>query len=204
MINDRLISLSDTANILGVSKDYLRRLSEEDLPVIKTKGGHRKYKESIIKDMLNIKSQEALDNNKVVVYARVSSHDQKKKGDLDRQKNRLLEYCIKQKYDILSIFEEVGSGMNDKRSKLRQLFKLIDSNKIRKVVVEHKDRLTRFNFSIYESYFNSHDVKIEVLEKVLDKSFENELVEDILSLMASFSAKIYGKRSHQNSKKKNK
>lgn len=198
MINERLLSLEETSNILNISKNSLRKLSKEKLPVIKTEGGHRRYKESDVKSYLGIDTEEK--ENKVVVYARVSSHEQKSKGDLNRQKSRLLEYCVEKEYPVYKVFEEVGSGMNDKRSKLHQLFNLINEEKINKVIVEHKDRLTRFNFLIYESYFNSHGVKIEVIEKVLNKSFENELVEDILSLMASFSAKIYGRRSHKNKK----
>lgn len=85
--------------------------------------------------------------------------------------------------------------MSDTRPKLKQLFQLVSKRKITKVVVEHKDRLTRFNFGIYEEFFSSHGVTIELIEEVLPKSYEAELVEDMLSLLASFSAKIYGKRS---------
>lgn len=67
---------------------------------------------------------------------------------------------------------------------------------------EHSDRLTRFNYKLVEVLFNSHGVKVECIEEVLGKTFEDELVKDMLTLMASFSAKIYGKRSHQNRKKK--
>jgi hypothetical protein len=61
-----------------------------------------------------------------------------------------------------------------------------------------------FCFNYLLAYFNSYGVRIEKAEEVMSKSFENELVEDILSLMASFSAKIYGRRSSQNRKKKEK
>ena len=67
-----------------------------------------------------------------------------------------------------------------------------------RVVVEHKDRLIRFNYNTLLQFFNSHNVEVECVDIILSKSFENELVEDMLTLMASFSAKIYGKRSHKN------
>jgi putative resolvase len=92
--------------------------------------------------------------------------------------------------------------MNDNRSKLKQLFHLVRSHLINRVVVEHKDRLTRFNFFFLESFFSSHGVVIECIEDVLPKTYEAELVEDIVSLMASMSAKIYGRRSAANRKKK--
>ncbi len=101
------------------------------------------------------------------------------------------------------MYDEVGSGMSDTRSKLKQLFKLISERKIDRVIVEHKDRLTRFNFNFLVEFFDSHDVVIEwVGETLTNKSYEQELVEDMLTLMSSFSNKIYGKRSAENRKKK--
>jgi predicted site-specific integrase-resolvase len=91
--------------------------------------------------------------------------------------------------------------MSDTRPKLQALFKLVDDEHIRRVVIEHKDRLCRFNFGFLEAYFASHGVVIEWVDDVLGKSYEEELVEDILSLMSSFSARIYGKRSAENRKR---
>ena len=136
--------------------------------------------------------------DKVAVYSRVSSHEQKQKGDLERQKGRLLEYCVKKKYDVKHIFEEVGSGMSDTRAKLNRLCDVAAKKEISKVIVEHKDRLTRFNFKIYERYFKSLGVEIIIVEQTLPKSYEAELVEDIMSLVASSSSKVYGKRSAEN------
>jgi len=85
--------------------------------------------------------------------------------------------------------------MNPKRSKLKSLFKVVTGNEVSKVIIEHKDRLTRFNFEFLEEFFKSHQVQIIWVEEVLNKSFEEELVKDILTLMSSFSNKIYGKRS---------
>jgi putative resolvase len=68
-------------------------------------------------------------------------------------------------------------------------------------VIEHKDRLTRFQFNLIEKFFNSYDVKIERVEN-MDVSGEEELVNDLMMLMASFSGKLYGKRSADRRKKK--
>ena len=171
----------------------------------RTAGGHRRYLLSDIQVLqgIEIASSEDLDNENVVaIYARVSSHEQKQKGDLDRQKGRLLEYCIKNKYEVKHIFEEVGSGMSDTRSKLNRLCDISEKREISKLVVEHKDRLTRFNYRLYERYFKNHGVKVVYIEETLPKSYEAELVEDIMSLVASSSFKIYGKRSAENRRKK--
>ena len=63
-----------------------------------------------------------------------------------------------------------------------------------KLIIEHKDRLTRFNFNMFVTFFNALGVEVICTEETLSKSFENELVEDMLSLITVFSAKIYGRR----------
>lgn len=191
--------------MLSVSRWTLRKweLSEELVP-IKTTGGHRRYKLSDINKLIGVFELSAEANPEIVaVYLRVSSHGQKAQGDLDRQKSRVLEECLKKKYNVEYIFAEVDSGMNDNRSKLKRLFQLVRSHLINRVVIEHRDRLTRFNYSYLEAFFGSHGVAIEVLEETLPKSYQAELVEDIISLMASMSAKIYGKRSAEKRKKRN-
>ena len=205
MMNDKFIGIREASELLGISVVTLRRWTHKN--IIKSfrtdEHSHHKYKLSDIYERMEIEKNEDIDIKlPIAVYARVSSHDQKQKGDLDRQKSRLLEYCVKKKYEVEYVFDEVASGMNDKRSKLIKIMKLASDNKISKIVIEHKDRLIRFNYNILLMYFNSHGVEVEFVEKTLNKSFENELVEDMLTLMASFSAKIYGKRSHQNRKKK--
>jgi DNA invertase Pin-like site-specific DNA recombinase len=98
--------------------------------------------------------------------------------------------------------EKPGSGMTDTRVKMLRLFDLAVKGEIGRVVVEHKDRLARFNFNVFQKFFESHGVEVEWIDDVLPKSYEAELVEDMVSLMASFSAKVYGKRSAENRKRK--
>jgi len=203
-MKDRLLTLEEASETLGVHPDTLRRWDNSGkFQSIKTKGGHRRYKKSQIDEYLQNDVEETTQNIQVVaVYCRVSSHDQKEKGDLARQKSRLLLYCMDKDYKAEYVYEEVGSGMNDKRSKLNKLLKLAEEKKISKVVIEHKDRLTRFNKNIYIKYFESHGVGVEWTQETLNAGYENELVEDMLSLIASFSSRIYGKRSAENRKKK--
>jgi len=201
---NKLISVSKAAELLGVCSKTLREWDEEGkLVPIRTKGNHRRYKMFDINIILNNPPEQTKsDKIQVATYCRVSSHEQKQKGDLDRQVGRVLSYCVGKKYEIIASFEEVGSGMSDSRSKLKQLFRLILEKKISKVVIEHKDRLCRFNFGFLKDFFESYGVEIEWIDEILGKSYEEELVSDMLSLMSCFSAKIYGKRSAENRKKK--
>ncbi len=199
----QLVSIGKAADMLGVCIDTLREWDKAGtLKPVLTAGQHRRYRVCDIDKMRGESLEDKAQKGKirVAVYARVSSHEQKEKGDLERQSGRILKYCVEKKYTVIETFEEVGSGMKDDRAKLKRLFKLVDEKKIDKVVVEHKDRLSRFMVGFLQEYFASHDVEIEWMSEILGKSYEQELVEDILSLMSSFSNKIYGKRSAENRK----
>lgn len=200
-MEDKLLTPEKVCAALNVSIQTLRLWDESGkLSAIRTPGGHRRYRESDIYKFIGItKSPEEIEES-VALYSRVSSGEQKTKGDLDRQNTRLTEYAAKKKYKVNYVFIEVGSGMNDSRAKLQPLMKLAREKKITKVVIEHKDRLIRFNFNLLKVFFESHNVEVEYVEEVLPKSYEAELIEDMLSLMASFSAKIYGKRSAERRK----
>lgn len=201
----KLVSIGKAAEMLGVHVDTLREWDNEGkLIPVKTFGNHRRYNLEDIESLCGKRPKKVKsDVIRVATYSRVSSHDQKQKGDLERQSGRILTYCADKQYHVIKSYEEVGSGMSDNRSKLKQLFKLVADGKIDKVIVEHKDRLTRFNFNFLFEFFDSWDVEIEWCnETMTNKSYEQELVEDMLTLMSSFSNKIYGKRSAENRRKK--
>lgn len=197
---NKLIAIKEAAELLGVDPKTLRRWeSDGKISPQKTIGGHRRYLLSEIEAMQGVEDEKQLDN--IAIYCRVSSHEQKQKGYLDRQQARLVKYCAEKDYKVKYIYDEVGSGMSDNRRKLLKLMDMAADGKISRVVVEHKDRLVRFNFNLLKKYFESFGVEVEVIEDTLPKSYESELVEDMLSLMSSFSARIYGKRSAENRKK---
>lgn len=201
---DKLVNISQASDMLGVSTKIMRQWDNEGkIPAVRTAGNHRRYRISDIEKLQGIKHEEAAEKKEVIAqYSRVSSHEQKAKGDLDRQTTRLTKYCVEKKYHVSHILEDVGSGMSATRPRLKRLFDLVESHEITKVVVEHKDRLTRFNFGVYERFFASHGVVIEWVDSVQGKTYEQELVDDMISLMSSFSSKIYGKRSAENRKKR--
>lgn len=199
---DRLLTIGETAELLGVGVSTLRHWDETDqLIAVRTPGGHRRYRLSSIEKFQGLEVSDE-NENVTAAYVRVSSHDQKKKGDLDRQKGRVLEHCANNNYQVRYVFADVASGMSDNRAKIRRLIKLASEGKINRIVVEHKDRLSRFMVGVFVDFFDSHGVTVEWIEESLPKSFEAEWVDDILALMASFSAKLYGRRSAERGKKK--
>ena len=193
---DKLYSISKTADILGVSQKTLRVWDKQNklIPVL-TSGGHRRYKESDINAFIGIEPI-SNDNKEIcVIYARVSSQKQKTSGDLDRQSQRLSEYCAKHNLYVEHIIKDVGSGLNDKRIGFNQLTNLVITGKVNKVIIEHKDRLTRFQFNFIKKIFETFDVDIIVIDDKDEISDAEELTRDMMRLLACFSGKYYGKRS---------
>ena len=191
-----LLNIKEASEYLNVHPDTLRRWDKEGkLVAVKTDGGHRRYQQETLDEFIGIHQKEKEEAVlPVATYSRVSSHEQKAKGDLDRQSQRLSEYCAKKKIVVGEIIKDVGSGLSDTRSGFVKLGKLVIEKKISKIIIEHKDRLTRFQYGFIERMFNSYGVEIIRIEQT-DVSDEDDLVGDMMALIASFSGKLYGRRS---------
>ncbi|MCA6212753.1 IS607 family transposase [Thermococcus bergensis] len=186
----KLYRTGKAAQLLGISKPTLiRKIKTEEIKAYRV-GKEYRIPESEIKRLLEGKIPD-----KVVIYARVSSRDQKQ--DLERQVEYLKNYCASKGYQVAKIITDISSGLNENRKGLKQLFKLVESGEITKVVITYKDRLTRFGFKYLEQYFNSHGVEVEVIFDDEEKTPEKELVEDLLAIVTSFAGKLYGARSHK-------
>lgn len=131
---------------------------------------------------------------KVVLYARVSSADQK--SDLDGQISRLLTYANEQGWEIGKAVTEIGYGLNGRRSKL---MKLLADPKVRVIVVEHRDRLMRFGFEYVESTLSAQGRRVVVMDQT---EMKDDLVQDMIEVLTSFCARLYGRRSAKNKAKK--
>ncbi|MCL4326441.1 MAG: IS607 family transposase [Candidatus Thermoplasmatota archaeon] len=125
--------------------------------------------------------------DKVCIYARVSSSENK--NNLDAQAQRLENYAIAKGYSIYKIVKETGSGVDDNRKQLNKLF--IDKN-YNILIVEHKDRLTRFGFNYINILFNELGKHIEVVNET--DNDKNDLMQDMISIVTSMCARYYGLR----------
>ena len=122
----------------------------------------------------------------VVTYARVSSSENK--NNLISQSKRLVDYCNAKGWTTQENITEIGSGLNDNRPKL---IKLLNDRKATKLIVEHKDRLTRFGFNFLNTLCKQNNCEIIILNKVEEKE---DVIQDFVSIITSFCAKIYGQR----------
>ena len=137
------------------------------------------------------------DDNKIdLIYARVSTNKQKNRGDLERQIEYITREIITKNPKNLKIFSEVGSGLNDNRKELKKLLDMVMNDEIDRIFILHKDRLTRFGFNFLEQICNKFGTEIIVIsEEIQEKSIQEELAEDIISIIHSFSGKLYGIRN---------
>lgn len=121
----------------------------------------------------------------IVVYARVSSS--MNKSNLDSQSDRLVAFCNAKGLVVNEVIKECGSGLNDRRPKL---IKLLSERKATKIIIEHKDRLTRFGYNYIKTLMN--DCEIICLNET--KQQDEDLMQDFISVITSFCARIYGQR----------
>ena len=140
------------------------------------------------------KKQENIDRD-VCIYARVSTPKQKK--DLDNQIDYLKKYLISNGHNPKLIFSDIASGMNEDRKALNEMIDSIIENKISRVVISHKDRLSRFGFGYLKNMFEKFGTEIEIVNLEDDKSFQEELTEDLITIIHHFSMKFYGKRRNK-------
>lgn len=131
------------------------------------------------------------------IYARVSTPS--RKSDLDFQKQVLELHCAAKGWQYI-IIEDIGSGLNFKKQGLLKLINLIENNKIERILLNYKDRLLRYGNEIIYEICKYHNIEIVVLSESESKTYEEELVDDVLSVITEFSAKLYGSRSHKNKK----
>jgi predicted site-specific integrase-resolvase len=135
------------------------------------------------------------------VYCRVSSHEQKAKGDLDRQVQVAVEHCESSGLGTPAVYTDVGSGLNARRGGLKRLCRAIEQGRVRRVFITYKDRLTRFGFEYLQRYFASHGASIGVIRQAATRSMHEELVDDLVAIVTSFSGRVHGLRGHRRRRK---
>jgi predicted site-specific integrase-resolvase len=187
-MSDKYVSPSDAARILGVNERTLRRWEEaQKIKAFRTPGGKRRY---------DITAFTTKSVRRTVIYARVSSPKQRE--DLQRQ----CDY-LQSKYPNSELISEIGGGLNYKRKKFLALLERVMQGDIERIVIAYKDRFARFGFDFFAWLCSLNSCEIVVLNQV-ELSPQQELVEDILSIIHCFSARLYGLRKYKSEISKDK
>jgi len=193
-MTERLLPPREACRRLGIHFVTLKRwIYSGRIRAVKTPTGRWMIPESEVERIIGGKV--TIKETRAIIYARVSSSDQK--DDLERQIENLLNYCSAKGYKVVEVLKDVASGLKTDRRSLLKLFKLISEKKTDVVVITYKDRLTRFGFEYLEFFFNRFGVKIEVIHGDEPKDAYQELVEDLIAIVTSFAGRLYGMRSHR-------
>lgn len=177
----KYIKVSEYADFMGIHY----RTAAKHFHSGKVEGIQEKDTKTIY--ILNPQYNLSIKSNRVVLYARVSSSTNK--ASLDGQIERLTNYSIAKGYQIVRVEKEIASGLNDNRRKLNSILKANDWDIL---LVEHKDRLTRFGFNYFQ-FLEKSNQTIEVINNI-EKDKDQELIDDFISVITSFCGRIYGSK----------
>lgn len=181
------------AEMIGVSVKTLQRWDREGiLKAHRTPKDRRYYTDKQYTEYTGKREQKA---RKTIIYARVSSNNQK--DDLNNQVEFLKQYANAKGMIVDEIFEDIGSGLNYNRKKWNQLIEKCIAGEISTIIIAHKDRFIRFGYEWFEKFLQSNGTEIIAVnnEKM---SPEQELINDLISIIHVFSCRIYGLRKYKN------
>jgi predicted site-specific integrase-resolvase len=179
---DGRVKLSEAAKILGMSFRQAQRHSYSGkIPTIMSGTGRRFVPVSWLRTQVG---EATSAGSRCAIYSRESSSENK--AALFSQTEGLRRFASAKGWSIVHVVEEFGSGVNDQRKKLRRLLALRDFDIL---LVEHKDRLTRFGFAWFEAIC---PFQISVVNRAEDKT--TDLMDDLVAILTSFSARLYGQR----------
>ena len=183
----------DFAELLNVSVKTLQRWDRDKILIAKrTPTDRRYYTYDQYLEFKGVTSDSCI--KKKIIYTRVSTNNQK--DDLKNQVKFLLDFANAKGIIIDETIEDIGSGLNYNRKKWNKLIEHCMENKIDSIMITHKDRFIRFGYEWFERFLGKYNVKIIVVNNET-LSPNEELVQDIISILHVFSCKIYGMRKYK-------
>ena len=188
-----MIRLNDMTKRLGVSVKTLQRWDREGILVAKRNPNNRRYYTE--DQYLEYIGSSCKKDKKIIAYIRVSNNNQK--DDLQNQITFIRNY-VNAKGEILDdVIQDIGSGLNYNRKHWNDLlFNQISKGEIGKIYITYKDRFVWFGFDWFERYCNHHDCEIVIINNP-DTSPQQELIDDLISIIHVFSCRIYGLRKYK-------
>lgn len=177
--------------MIGRSVNTLQRWDREGVLRAKRTPTNRRYYTH--EDYLTIIGGKPKERS-IVAYLRVSSATQR--PDLANQRAAVEQFCLASGRAVAEYLEDAGSGLNYKRKHFLELMEQVERDEISEIVVAHKDRLVRFGFEWFEKFAENHGAKIVVMNAE-SLSPEEEMVQDLLSIVHCFSSRLYGLRRYK-------
>ena len=190
----------DVLEILQIHRNTLYNyVKEGKIRVIAKSNGYYEYNDDDVYAFIGKRKEKH--GTKIISYSRVST--QKQKDQLKNQTQRIYESCISKGIKLDEQFEDIGSGMSSDRKNFNKICQMIFKGEVDTLIIENKDRLTRFGFDMLEQFFKYFGTSILVLNDSLEnKSYEQELTEDLIAIIHYFSMKSYSHRRKLNKLRK--
>lgn len=184
---------NEFAQMIGVSVKTLQRWDRDGiLKAGRTPTNRRYYTQEQYNQFKGMENGQ--DIRQTIIYARVSTRNQKK--DLQNQVSFLREFCNAKGMIVDQCMEDYGSGLNYNRKKWNELLDMVMAGKVRTIVIAYKDRFVRFGYSWFEQFCMRFGTEILVVKNE-DLSPQEELAQDIISILHVFSCRLYGLRKYE-------
>ena len=181
----------EVLGLLRISRVTLSKyVKEGTIKVTILPNGRYDYNEKSVYSFLNKDLP-----RKTVAYARVSTKKQKK--DLENQIQFIKNYCFQNGIILNAIYEDIASGMQFKRKKLMSLLRELMNYKIEKIIISHKDRLSRIGFELFNDLFQEFGTEIVIVNDLESVSTEQEIFQEIISLLHCYAMSMDSKRRKQ-------
>lgn len=190
----------DVLKILNISRITLMKyLKVGYISATKLPNGRYEYDENSVFALIGNKKEKK--NKKIISYSRVSTQNQKEQ--LKEQTQRIYNSCISRGIKLDEQIEDIKSGMSSDRKGFNYVCQEIIKGNVELLVIENKDRLLRFGYEMFEEFFKYFGTKILVLNDALEnKTYEQELTEDLISIIHYFTTKSYSHRRKLNKLRK--
>lgn len=199
ILKKKTYKTGDIAKILGISiQTVIKYCNSGDIVYSRNQYGHRHISNHDFcnyLDQCGLLYDDTINSKHDIIYGRVSTYKQSRRGDLDKQIEQIKSYAIEHNVQNLLIKKDIASGLNDNRKQFSQVLNLVMQGKVNRIFIMYKDRLTRFGFNYIKQLCDFHEVDIIIVsDEENNKSQAEELAEDIIALIHSFSGKLYGLR----------
>lgn len=184
------VTAKEAKNILKINATTLKSWKDKGILSYKKLSDKK-----ILYDIDSVLNNSDINDNRLnVIYARVSNT--KQHNDLLNQIELVKSYCIINGIKISKVYQDIASGMNENRKDFNILINDVISGKIKNIYISFKDRLTRFGFDYFKNLFQKYNVNIVILDELEEsnKTFQDELTEDLISIIHHFSMKLYSNR----------
>lgn len=184
------VTAKEAKNILKINATTLKSWKDKGILSYKKLSDKK-----ILYDIDSVLNNSDINDNRLnVIYARVSNT--KQHNDLLNQIELVKSYCITNGIKISKVYQDIASGMNENRKDFNILINDVISGKIKNIYISFKDRLTRFGFDYFKNLFQKYNVNIVILDELEEsnKTFQDELIEDLIFIIHNFSMKLYSNR----------